>query len=99
MSLFGNNLAERALDKINQHMHDCELRAAQAAERAAGLEAKLEAQDDRQDEMHKANTARMDKSEEAARGRYLVLMMILVTTLIGMVTTLSVALIQLNKHP
>lgn len=85
--MFGNSasVAERALTLITQHMHDCEIRAGQAIARTAGLEEKLEAQDKQQDEMHRANTARLNK-----------LMWLLVSTLAGMVTMLGMAIVELK---
>lgn len=85
MTWFSNSVAERALTLINQHMHDCELRATQVISRTADLEKKLEEQDRRQDEMHRVNTAALNK-----------LMWLLVTTLAGMVATLGIAVVELK---
>lgn len=90
-------VANKGLTKIDQHMHDCENRAAAVTKR-------LDDQDRGSNEKHKQNTDRMDtisdkveKASTSARNRYLVIITTLFISSIGMVGTLAIELAKVLK--
>jgi DNA anti-recombination protein RmuC len=96
ISLFRNgsvtvaSVAQQALTKIDQHMHDCELRGEKTDRR-------MDQQDNSAREMHAENTRRLDDTnrrlnqiESTSRNRYLVLVTTMLFTVVGVAFELFV---------
>lgn len=77
----------KALTLIQQHMHDCELRASR-------VETRLDDQDQSQERMHAQNTVRLDTLEKDAQARFTKLMFMIVTGLVTMVGSLILEIVR-----
>lgn len=107
MRLFGNGtdviaqqalvVANQGLTKIDQHMHDCELRA-------RSVETRLDKQDRQSDERHTQNSGRLDRLDarftdfgEKTKTRFIISLTSLILLLIGGMGTLALELIKALK--
>jgi DNA-binding transcriptional MerR regulator len=99
MTWFSNSVAERALTLITEHMRQCEIDKKE-------IKDALKVQNDESDDKHAQNIARLalldtkvEDIKDKIQSNYAWIMRVLVTTLIGMIATLAVAVIEMKSPP